>query len=65
MVFYASQWHSCYYCRVLLAFTIPTNESTTEISPLEKLEEKLHLPVNYFIMPIFALGILIFSLKAE
>lgn len=41
---------------VLLAFTIPTNESTTEISPLEKLEEKLHLPVNYFIMPIFALA---------
>lgn len=41
---------------VLLAFTIPTNESTTEISPLEKLEEKLHFPVNYFIMPIFALA---------
>lgn len=41
---------------VLLAFTIPTNESSEEISPLEKLEEKLHFPVNYFIMPIFALA---------
>lgn len=41
---------------VLLAFTIPTNVSTTEISPLEKLEEKLHLPVNFLIMPIFALA---------
>ena len=41
---------------VLLAFTIPTNESTTEISPLEKLEQKLHLPVNFLIMPIFALA---------
>lgn len=41
---------------VLLAFTIPTNESTTEISPLEKLEEKLHFPVSYVIMPIFALA---------
>lgn len=41
---------------VLLAFTIPTNISTTEISPLEKLEQKLHLPVNFVIMPIFALA---------
>ena len=41
---------------VLLAFTIPTNVSTTEISPLEKLEEKLHFPVSYIIMPIFALA---------
>lgn len=40
---------------VLLAFTIPTNVSVTEISPLEKLEQKLHIPVNFFIMPIFAL----------
>ena len=40
---------------VLLAFTIPTNMSPTEISPLEKLEEKLHFPVSYVIMPIFAL----------
>ncbi|WP_027376367.1 Na+/H+ antiporter NhaA [Kaistella palustris] len=41
---------------VVLAFTIPTNISTTEISPLEKLEQKLHLPVNFLIMPIFALA---------
>ncbi|MDO4225047.1 MAG: Na+/H+ antiporter NhaA [Bergeyella zoohelcum] len=41
---------------VLLAFTIPTNVSVTEISPLEKLEQKLHLPVNFLIMPIFALA---------
>lgn len=41
---------------VLLAFTIPTNISTTEISPLEKLEQKLHLPVNFLIMPLFALA---------
>ena len=41
---------------VLLAFTIPTNLSTTELSPLEKLEQKLHLPVNFLIMPIFALA---------
>ncbi len=41
---------------VLLAFTIPTNISKTEISPLEKLEQKLHLPVNFLIMPIFALA---------
>lgn len=41
---------------VLLAFTIPTNISSIEISPLEKLEEKLHFPVNYLIMPIFALA---------
>lgn len=41
---------------VLLAFTIPTNISTTETSPLEKMEQKLHLPVNFLIMPIFALA---------
>lgn len=41
---------------VLLAFTIPTNESETEISPLEKLEHQLHIPVSFFIMPIFALA---------
>lgn len=41
---------------VLLAFTIPTNVSNTEISPLEKLEEKLHFPVNFLIMPLFALA---------
>lgn len=41
---------------VLLAFTIPTNSSSAEISPLEKMEQKLHLPVNFLIMPIFALA---------
>ncbi len=41
---------------VLLAFTIPTNKSTTEISPLEKLEHQLHTPVNFIIMPLFALA---------
>ncbi|MCX2451535.1 Na+/H+ antiporter NhaA [Pedobacter sp. PLR] len=40
---------------VLLAFTIPTNKTNVE-SPLEKLEHLLNGPVNYFIMPIFALA---------
>ncbi|RYF99527.1 MAG: Na+/H+ antiporter NhaA, partial [Chitinophagaceae bacterium] len=40
---------------VLLAFTIPTNSTSTE-SPLEKLEHTLTVPVNYLIMPIFALA---------
>ncbi|RDC58496.1 Na+/H+ antiporter NhaA [Pedobacter chinensis] len=40
---------------VLLAFTIPTNE-TDVLSPLEKLEHALTIPVNYLIMPIFALA---------
>lgn len=40
---------------VLLALTIPTNMTSTE-SPLEKLEHLLNGPVNYFIMPIFALA---------
>lgn len=40
---------------VLLAFSIPTNMSDVEISPLEKLEHKLHFPVSFLIMPIFAL----------
>lgn len=41
---------------VILAFTIPTNVSETEISPLEKLEQRLHLPVSFIIMPLFALA---------
>ena len=41
---------------VILAFTIPTNISKTEISPLEKLEQKLHIPVSFLIMPLFALA---------
>ncbi|WP_443939622.1 Na+/H+ antiporter NhaA [Pedobacter sp. MW01-1-1] len=40
---------------VLLAFTIPTNDTNIE-SPLEKLEHNLTVPVNYLIMPIFALA---------
>ncbi|WP_374163433.1 Na+/H+ antiporter NhaA [Arcticibacter sp. MXS-1] len=40
---------------VLLAFTIPTNP-VKEASPLEKLEHGLTGPVNYLIMPIFALA---------
>ncbi|KQM57337.1 Na+/H+ antiporter NhaA [Chryseobacterium sp. Leaf201] len=40
---------------VLLAFSIPTNVSMTEISPLEKLEHQLHVPVGFLIMPLFAL----------
>ncbi len=41
---------------VLLAFSIPTNESDTKISPLEKLEHTLSIPVSFLIMPIFALA---------
>ena len=40
---------------VLLAFSIPTNASNVELSPLEKLEHTLHFPVGFLIMPIFAL----------
>lgn len=40
---------------VLLAFSIPTNASNVEISPLEKLEHQLHIPVSFLIMPVFAL----------
>ena len=40
---------------VLLALTIPCNSNNIE-SPLEKLEHLLNGPVNYFIMPIFALA---------
>ncbi len=40
---------------VLLAFTIPTNNTAIE-SPLEKLEHSLTVPVNFLIMPIFALA---------
>lgn len=39
---------------VLLAFTIPTNQTAVE-SPLEKLERWLHTPVSFVIMPLFAL----------
>lgn len=49
---------------VLLAFTIPTNESREISSPLEKLEEMLQTPVNYVIMPIFALANTNIALKS-
>ncbi|MFC0778635.1 Na+/H+ antiporter NhaA [Flavobacterium sp. HJSW_4] len=39
---------------VLVAITLPTNEEDTD-SPLEKLEHALTRPVNFIIMPVFAL----------
>jgi NhaA family Na+:H+ antiporter len=39
---------------VLVAMTLPTTPDATE-SPLEKLEHALLQPVNFFIMPLFAL----------
>lgn len=41
---------------VLLAFMIPATVPQTDESPLEWLEEKLHFPVNYLIMPVFAIA---------
>lgn len=40
---------------VLLAFTIPLNNFKAK-SPLLKLEHALHTPVNFLIMPLFALA---------
>lgn len=40
---------------VLTAMTIPTTKGSEE-SPLEKLEHHLHKPVNFLIMPLFALA---------
>ena len=40
---------------VLTALTLPTNEEDTD-SPLEKLEHALTRPVNFIIMPIFAIA---------
>lgn len=40
---------------VLTAFTLPTTPDDTE-SPLERLEHLLNTPVNFIIMPIFALA---------
>jgi len=40
---------------VLTALTLPTND-TAEYSPLEKLEHALSRPVNFIIMPLFALA---------
>jgi len=41
---------------VLLAFSIPADASHADISPLDRLERKLSIPVSFFIMPIFALA---------
>lgn len=40
---------------VITAFTVPTNKVST-ISPLERLEHLLGKPVNFIIMPLFALA---------
>lgn len=40
---------------VLTAFTLPTTPDATE-SPLEKLEHLLSTPVNFIIMPLFAIA---------
>lgn len=40
---------------VLMAITIPTNKTAT-LSPLEKMEHGLTRPVNFIIMPIFAMA---------
>jgi NhaA family Na+:H+ antiporter len=40
---------------VLLAFTIPLT-TTNDYSPLQVLEHILHKPVNYIVMPLFALA---------
>ena len=40
---------------VILAFIIPLNNPANKISPSEKLEKQLHLPVSFLIMPLFAL----------
>ena len=40
---------------VLLAFTIPL-KGKAERSPLMQLEHSLHIPVNFLIMPLFALA---------
>lgn len=40
---------------VLVAMTIPSNALNGKESPLEMLEHKISFPVNYMIMPLFAL----------
>lgn len=49
---------------VLVALTLPTNEEDTD-SPLEKLEHILTRPVNFIIMPIFALANTNIAFKPE
>jgi len=41
---------------VLLAFSIPADAEHVDISPLDKLEQKLSIPVSFIIMPLFALA---------
>lgn len=41
---------------VLLALSIPCNLPGRKHSPVERLEHLLHKPVNFFIMPLFALA---------
>lgn len=41
---------------VLVAFTLPTTPNSAQESPLEKLEHFLTKPVNFLIMPLFALA---------
>ena len=41
---------------VVLALTIPMKSSPESVSPLKKLEHQLHLPVHFFILPVFALA---------
>jgi len=41
---------------VLLAFSIPADASHADISPLDRLERKLSIPVSFLIMPIFAMA---------
>ncbi len=49
---------------VLVAFTLPTNKGSNE-SPLEKLEHILMKPVNFFIMPLFALANTNITIEAD
>ncbi len=41
---------------VLLAFAIPADAAHADVSPLDRLERKLSIPVSFFIMPLFALA---------
>lgn len=41
---------------VLVAMTIPTSAKTGETSPLEKLEHVIAKPVNFIIIPLFAIA---------
>lgn len=49
---------------VLVAMTIPTNDTDTE-SPLERLEHALTKPVNFLIIPLFAFANTNITLESE